>query len=71
MQFKRILEFNDYKNSLFKNEIILKQRQKFKNEAHCVYTEEVIMVALISNDDKRLQTCDRITAYPYGTSGFK
>ena len=30
-----------------------------------VYTEEV---ALSSNDDKRLQTFDRITSYPYGAS---
>ena len=38
---KRILKFNDYKNCLFKNEIILKSQQRFKSEAHCVYTEEI------------------------------
>ena len=26
---------------------------------------------LSSNDDKRLQTCDKITMYPYGTNAFK
>ena len=26
---------------------------------------------LSSNDDKRLQTCDKITMYPYGTNVFK
>ena len=38
---KRILKFNDYKNSLLKNKIILKSRQRFKSEEHCVYTEDV------------------------------
>ena len=58
---KRILKFNDYKNCLFKNEIILKSQQRFKSEAHCVYTEEINKIALSSNDDKRSQTFDRIT----------
>ena len=33
-----------------------------------MYTEEVNKIALSSNDDKRLQTFDRITTYPHGTS---
>ena len=57
---KRILQFNDYKNCLFKNEIILKSQQRFKSEAHCVFIEEVNKIALNSNDDKRWQTLDRI-----------
>ena len=32
---------------------------------------EVNRIALSSNDDKRLQTFDRITIYPYGTNAFK
>ena len=32
-----------------------------------MYIQEVNKIALSSNDDKRLQTSDRITAYPYGT----
>ena len=36
---KRILKFNDYKDFLLKNEIILKSQQVFKNEAHNVYAE--------------------------------
>ena len=65
---KRILKFNDYKNCLLNNEIILKSEQRFKSEAHNVYTEEINKVPLSSNDDKRLQTFDRIISYPYGTS---
>ena len=36
-----------------------------------MYTEEVNKIALSSNDDKRLQTFDKITKYPYGTNAFK
>ena len=65
---KRRLKFNDYKDCLLNNEIILKSKQRFKSEAHSIYTEEINKIALSSNDDKRLQTYDRITSYPYGTS---
>ena len=65
---KRRLKFNDYKDCLLNNEIILKSQQRFESEAHNVYTEEVNKIALSSNDDKRLRTFDRITSYPYGTS---
>ena len=63
--------FNGNKDYLLNNEIILKSQQRFKSEAHNVYTENVNKVALSSNEDKRLQTYDRITSYPYGTSGRK
>ena len=65
---KRILKFNDYKNCLMNNKAILKSQQRFKSETHNTYTEKVSKIALTSNDDKRLQTYDRITSYPYGTS---
>ena len=58
---KRILRFQDYKDCLFNNEVILRSQQRFKSEAHNIYTEEVNKIALSSNDDKRLQTYDRIT----------
>ena len=38
---KRRLKFNDYKDCFLNNEIILKLQQRFKSEAHNVYTEEV------------------------------
>ena len=64
---KRILKFNDYKDCLLNNKIILKSQQKFKSEAHNVYTEKN-KITLSNNNDKRLQTFDRITSYPYGAS---
>ena len=36
-----------------------------------MYTEEINKIALSSNDDKRLQTFDKITTYPYGTNAIK
>ena len=53
---KRRLKFNNYKDCLLNNEIILKTQQRFKSEADNVYTEEVNKIALSSSDDKRLQT---------------
>ena len=68
---KRILKFNDYKDCSLNNEIILKSQQRFKSEAHNVYTEEINKIAPSNNDDKRLQTFDRITSYPYRTKAGK
>ena len=63
--------FEDYKDSLFNNNTILRSQLRFKSDLHNVYTEEVNKIALNSNDDKRLQTFDRVTTYPYGTNAFK
>ena len=56
---------------MLQNEIILESQQRFKSEAHNVYTEEINKIALSSSDDKRLQTFDRITTYPYETNVSK
>ena len=63
--------FEHYKDSLFNNKTIMKLLQRFRSDHHEVYTEEVNKIALSSNDDKRLQTFDRITTCPYGTNAFK
>ena len=36
-----------------------------------MYTEEVNKIALSSNDNKRLQTFDRVTTYPYEMKCFQ
>ena len=63
--------FENYKDSLFNNKNILKSQLRFKSDLHNVYAEEVNKITLSSNDDKRLQTFDRVTTYPYGTNAFK
>ena len=35
-----------------------------------MYTEEVNKIALSGNDDKRIQTFDKVTTYPYCTNAF-
>ena len=52
---KRILKFNYYKNCLLNNETILKSKQRFKSEAHNVYTKDINKIALRSCYDNRLQ----------------
>ena len=68
---KRRLMFENYKDSLFNNKTILKSQLRFKSNHRNVYTEEVNKIALNSNDNKRIQTFDGITTYPYGTTAFK
>ena len=68
---KRELMFQIYKDSLFNNEVIIRSQQRFRSYNHKVYPEKVNKVALTSNDDKRIQTYDRVTTYPYGTNIFK
>ena len=36
-----------------------------------MFTEDTNKVALSSNDDKRLQTFNRITSYPYGRTAIE
>ena len=55
----------------FNNKIILKSQQRFERDHHNVHTEEINKIALSSNNDKRLQTSDRIKTYLYGTNAFK
>ena len=68
---KQKLMFENYKDCLFNNKTVYRSQERFKSYYHDVFTEEVNKIALSSNDDKRLQTSDRITTYPYGTNAFK
>ena len=56
---------------LVQRRVILKSQQRFKSDHHKVYSEEVNKIALSSDDDKRLQTFDKIETYPYGANVFK
>ena len=51
---KRMIKFNDYKNCLLKDEVILKSQQRFISKKHDVYTESINKIALSNNDDKRI-----------------
>ena len=58
---KRRLMFENYRDLLLNNKTILKSQKRFKTNHHDVITEEVNKIALISNNNKRLQTFDRVT----------
>ena len=60
--------FENYKDCLFNNKTAYRSQERIRSYYHVMYTEEVNKIALSSNDDKRLQTSDKITTYPYGTS---
>ena len=63
--------FENYTGCLLNDKIILESQQRFKNDYHNVYTEQINKIAISSNDDKSLQTFDKITTYPYGTNASK
>ena len=65
---KQKLMFENYKDCLFNNKTVYRSQERFKSYYHDVYTEEVNKTALSSNDDKRLQTFDRVTTYPHETN---
>ena len=68
---KREIAFKNDADALFNDEVLIKSQQRFRSDHHKVCTEEVNKIALSSNDDKRIQTFDKITTFPYGTSVFK
>ena len=68
---KRMIKFNDYKNCLLKDVVVLKSQQRFRSKGHDVCTENINKIALSSTDDKSLTASDKITSYPYGYKGKK
>ena len=68
---KQGLVFENYKDCLFNNKIILKLQKIFKSDHHNLYTEQINKIAPSSDNDKKLQTSDKITTYPYGTNACK
>ena len=55
------LMFKNYTDCLFNDKTILKSEQRFRSDCHNVCTEQINKNALRSNDDKRLQTFDKIS----------
>ena len=66
---KRIITFDDYKNCLLNDKILLKSQQRFISKKHNIYTEDINKIALSNDDDKRIVSSDKITSYPYGYKG--
>ena len=47
---------------------MLKPQQKFRTEKQHGFIEKVKKIALLANEDKRIQSIDSIETYAYGTS---
>ena len=65
---EKLIKHIFYLNCLFSDKSVLQLQQRFKSESYNTYTIEINKIALSSNNDKRLQTFDRITSYLYGAS---
>ena len=68
---KKMIKFDDYKNCLLKDKVLLKSQQRFISKKHDVYKEDINKMALSNDDDKRIVSSDKITSYPYGYKGKK
>ena len=55
----RMIKFNDYKNCLLKDKVILKSQQRFIIKKHNVYIENINKI-LLSNNDERIVSSDKI-----------
>ena len=51
---KRIIQFDDYKNCLLKDKVLLKSQQRFISKKHDVHTEDIKKIVLSNNDIKEL-----------------
>ena len=57
--------FENYEDCLFNEKTIFKIQQRFKSYYHDVLTKEINNnVALSSNDNKKIQTFDKVTTFP-------
>ena len=63
---KKHLNFDFYKKALFDNATMRCSQQRFKSDYHNIYTQTLHKTALNNKDDKRIQSFDGITTYPYG-----
>ena len=68
---KQNLMFQNFKDCWSNNKNFYRSQQRLKSYNHDVYTEKVNKIVLSANNDKRLQTYNNITTYPYGTNAFK
>ena len=65
---KNKIDIDNIKEFIKINKSIIKIQRRFKSERHNVFTEEINKIALISNNDKRMQSIDLIETYSYASS---
>ena len=63
---KQEIKFQNYKECLEKNKTILKFQRRFRSDSHNTFTDKVKEIALIANDNERIQFPNGVISYPYG-----
>ena len=65
---KNNIDVDSPKEFIKSNKLILKPQQTFKREKRNVITEEIKIIALSLNDDKKMQSFDSTEIYAYGVN---
>ena len=66
-----MITFDDYKNCLLNDKVLLISQQRFISKKYDVYTENINKIALSNKDDKRVVSSGKIMSYPYSYKGKK
>ena len=68
---KRSIQFDDYRECLFSRKKQYRKMNVIRSHSHEIYTEEIIKMALSSDDDNRVIMADGIQTLAYGHTNFK
>ena len=63
---KRSIQFDDYRECLFSKKEQHRKMNGIRSHCHEIYTEEIITIALSSDDDQRVIMTDGIHTLAYG-----
>ena len=68
---KMSIQFDDYRECLFSRKEQHRKMNVIRSHCHEIYTEEIIEIALSSDDDKRVIMADGIHNLAYGHKKLK
>ena len=68
---KRSIQFDDYRECLFSRKEQHRKMNVIRSHCHEIYTEEINIIALSSDDDKRVIMTDGIQTLAYGHKNLK
>ena len=63
---ERIIQFDDYRECLFSRQEQHRKMNAIRSHCHKIYTEEINVIALSSDDDQRVIMADAIHTLAYG-----
>lgn len=65
-EISKMMMWQEGKEHITLKNKILRTQRRFESELHSVFTKKFNNIALSDSDDKRPQTHDGVTTYPYG-----